>query len=113
MSDAEIGGTASMPSPHAAHHIESLSTALKVQVKFEYAAPHPSSPSQASTMGAPARRDRLSGERLKAIPKHRLVESGEDYAEVLNELQIKPGHHDEIVTGILYKLRSKRMKKYA
>jgi hypothetical protein len=113
MSDAETGSAASMPVPHAAQHIESQSPAPEFQVKLEYVAPHPSSPSQAFTMGAPARHDRLSGERLKAIPKHRLVESGADYAEVLNELQIKPEHHDEIVTGILYKLRCKRIKKYA
>lgn len=63
-------------------------------------------------MAGPSRDDQPSGEELQAIPKSKLVESGSDYSRIFDELQIKPEHHDEVVTGILQPIRAKRIKRY-
>jgi len=77
----------------------------------DYAARNSTSPSMNSMTAAPSGRNQVSGDHLQAILKHNLVESGADYADIFNELQIKPEHHDEIVTGIIHQIRPKRMKK--
>ena len=80
-------------------------------VETDYAARNATSPSMNSITAAPSGRNQVSGNHLQAILKHNLVESGADYADIFNELQIKPEHHDEIVTGIIHQIRPKRMKK--
>ena len=68
--------------------------------------------SLASTMGVlPSRSDQPSGELLQAIPKHRLSESGSDYASIFTEMQIRPERWNEVVRGIIYPVRAKRIKR--
>lgn len=70
------------------------------------------STSLASTMGVlPSRSDQPSGELLQAIPKHRLSESGSDYASIFTEMQIRPERWNEVVRGIIYPVRAKRIKR--
>lgn len=109
--NVEMGGAGSWTAPLAVQIPKSQSPAPEVQVTLEHGEFHPSSLSEASTQGTPARHDRLPGSDLKLIPKSKLVESGTDYAEILDELQIKPEHRDEVLTGILHEVRKKRMKK--
>ena len=109
-----MGGT--MSSPASEHggteiHFDSNSPTTEAHLKSDFVASNSSSPSLASTMDAPSRHDRLPGEQLQAIQKQHLVESGADYKDIFNELQIKPEHHNEVVTGILHQIRrGKRLK---
>ena len=113
MSDTEMGGTTSSQASVKLEtdiRIDSESPTTEAYLEFDFSPSHSSSPSQTSTMDVPSRRDRAPGDRLQAIPRSKVVESGADYAEIFNELQIKCEHHDKIVTGILHHIRGKRMK---
>jgi hypothetical protein len=46
-----------------------------------------------------------------AIPKHKLLESGSDYAFIFTEMQIRPECWDEVVYGIIHPIRAKRIKR--
>lgn len=99
---------------HDSYNLQSPSTEANSAFgsgDFEDQARRSREPSQASTTAGPSHHNQPSGDLLVAIPKHKLLESGSDYAFIFTEMQIRPECWDEVVYGIIHPIRAKRIKR--